>query len=252
MTYGFLAQSYDALTRDVNYCKLADYLERQFQKAKCSVHTVLDLACGTGALTWLLADRGYEMIGVDLSEEMLAQGREKGGEHPNATPPLFLHQSMDQLDLYGNIDACVCCLDSVNYVTRPAILGRAFQRVHLFLTPGGVFVFDVRTPEALRQADGQVYLDEDENTFCVWRGSFSEKRRVCTYNMDIFRKNGGSWIRGQEEHREFAYTLEELTALLRAAGFSSILCYGGASGRKPKAGDDRVYFVARKEGAFYG
>ncbi len=252
MTYGFLAQSYDALTRDVNYHKLADHLERQFRKARCDVHTVLDLACGTGALTWLLADRGYEMIGVDLSEEMLAQAREKGGDHPDAAPPLFLHQSMDKLDLYGNIDACVCCLDSINYVTRPAILGRAFQRVHLFLTPGGVFVFDVRTPEALRQADGQVYLDEDADTFCVWRGSFSEKRRICTYYMDIFRRDGGSWIRGQEEHREFAYTLEELTVLLRAAGFSTIHCYGGTTGRSPRAGDDRVYFAARKEGAYYG
>lgn len=252
MTYGFLARSYDALTRDVNYHKLADYLERQFQKARCEVHTVLDLACGTGALTWLLASRGYEMIGVDLSEEMLAQAGEKRVGYPSVTPPLFLHQPMERLDLYGNIDACVCCLDSVNYVTRPAALGRAFQRIHLFLTPGGVFVFDIRTPEALREMDGQVFLDEGEDVFCVWRGHFSEKQRICRYYMDIFQKEGESWMRGQEEHREYAYTLEEMTALLRTAGFSSIRCYGGATGRRPKAGDDRVYFIARKEGSFYG
>ena len=124
MTYSFLAPSYDALTRDVDYAKVCDYLERQFQRARCRVKTVLDLACGTGSLTWLLAQRGYDTTGVDLSEDMLAQARDKNWDV--AIPPLFLHQSMDKLDLNDTVDACVCCLDSVNYVTRPALLRRAF------------------------------------------------------------------------------------------------------------------------------
>lgn len=253
MTYGFLAPSYDALTRDVDYEGLCDYLERQFRRARCPVKTVLDLACGTGSLTWLLARRGYETIGVDLSGEMLAQARDKGGADFAGIVPLFLQQSMDKLDLYGTIDACVCCLDSVNYVTRPALLRRAICRVHTFLMPGGVFLFDARTPQALAAMDGQMFLDEDEDTYCVWQGEFSPKRRICTYYMDVFRREAGeSWSRGQEEHREYAYTLDELTGMLQEAGFVDIKCYGGRTRRPPKSEDDRVFFFARKKGASHG
>ncbi len=252
MTYGFLAPSYDALTRDVDYPALCDRLESRFRRSRCPVHTVLDLACGTGSLTWLLAERGYETIGVDLSEEMLAQAREKGGPDFAGVEPLFLCQSMDRLDLYGTIDACVCCLDSVNYVTRPALLRRAFLRVYTFLVPGGLFLFDARTPEALAAMDGQIFLDETEDAYCVWQGEFSQRRRMCTYYMDLFRREGPVWRRGTEEHREYAYTVEELTAMLTGAGFSYIKCYGGRARRSPRPGDDRVFFLARKGGTHHG
>ena len=248
MTYSFLAGSYDGLTRDVDYPKLLSYLEGWFGKAKRPIKTVLDLACGTGTLTWLLAQRGYETVGVDISPEMLAQAREKPPEGFDGIEPLFLNQSMDKLDLYDTVDACVCCLDSVNYVTKPAQLRRAFQRVHTFLSPGGVFLFDARTPEALESMGGQMFCDENENTFCVWQGEFSEKRRICTYYMDIFRLEGELWQRGQEEHEEYAYTTEELKEMLTYAGFPTIKCYAAGKKRSPKLGDDRVFFFARKEG----
>ena len=117
-SYSFLAGAYDELTTDVRYEQWADFLERQFKKAKCPVNAVLDLGCGTGSLTCILADRGYEMIGVDRSHEMLAEAREKA-EQVQGIKPIFLAQPMEKLDLYGTIDACVCCLDSVNYVTSP-------------------------------------------------------------------------------------------------------------------------------------
>ena len=115
------------------------------------------------------------------------------------------------------------------------------------MTPGGVFLFDIRTPEALAAMDGQIFLDEDEDTYCVWQGEFSPKRRICTYYMDIFRREGESWLRGQEEHEEYAYTIEALTQMLKAAGFLDIKCYGGRTRRAPKPGDDRVFFFARKK-----
>lgn len=248
MTYSFLAGSYDRLTRDVDYEGLCSYLEGWFSKARRPVSTVLDLACGTGTLTWLLAERGYDMTGVDLSPEMLAQAREKAPDGFSGVPPLFLNQSMDRLDLYDTVDACVCCLDSVNYVTRPAQLRRAFRRVHTFLAPGGVFLFDARTPEALEGMDGQLFCDEDEDTFCMWQGEFSSRRRVCTYYMDIFRREGELWQRGQEEHEEYAYTVEELTKMLADTGFLGVKCVGAGKKRPPKPGDDRVFFFARKEG----
>ncbi len=247
MTYGFLAGSYDGLTRDVDYEKLCAYLKERFSQARRPVKTVLDLACGTGTLTWLLAARGYETIGVDISPEMLAQAREKAPAGFDGVEPMFLNQSMDKLDLYDTVDACVCCLDSVNYVTRPAQLRRAFQRVYTFLAPGGVFLFDARTPEALEAMDGQLFCDENEDVYCVWQGEFSPKRKICTYYMDIFRREGNLWRRGQEEHREYAYTVDELSELLRQAGFQTVKCYGAGKKRRPRPGDDRVFFFARKE-----
>ena len=247
MAYENLAGCYDQFTRDVDYVRWADYLERHFARSALPIHTVLDLACGTGSLTLELARRGYEMIGVDQSEEMLAQAAEKCRQ-ASEIPPLFLHQSMDKLDLYGTIDACVCCLDSVNYVTSPQKLERAFQRVHTFLMPGGLFMFDVNTPDKLRALDGQVFLDESADAYCVWRADYSARSRVCTYGMDqLTREQEGRLRRAEELHEEYAYEPDELEALLIRAGFSRIKQYGERKLRAPKAGEGRIFFAARKE-----
>ena len=247
MAYEFLAGCYDRFTRDVNYPRWADYIEAHFRRGRLPVRTVLDLACGTGSLTAELARRGYEMIGADCSEEMLSVAAEKC-RGAGAIEPIFLHQAMEDLDLYGTIDACVCCLDSVNYVTSPKKLVRAFRRVHTFLMPGGLFLFDVNTPDKLRALDGQMFLDEDEDAYCVWRAEFSPRRRVCTYGMDIFRlEPGGLWSRGEEVHEEYAYEPAELEAMLGRAGFSHIRQYGELKFRAPLPGEGRIFFAARKE-----
>jgi len=247
-SYDFLAGCYDRLTYDVDYAAWADYIEAHFRKKGIPGKTVLDLACGTGSLTFELARRGYEMIGVDLSPEMLSEAMEKdmGGVD---IPPMFLCQSMDKLDLYGTIDACVCCLDSVNYVTDRRKLQKAFARVHLFLMPGGMFIFDVNTVEKLSALDGQVFLDETEDTYCVWRAEYSKRSRLCTYFMDIFRldEESGLWERGEELHEERAYTVEELTQFLKQAGFKDIKVYGERKMSAPRPGEQRIFFAARKE-----
>ena len=245
MAYEYLAQCYDQFTEDVNYDLWADYVERHFARSRLPIRTVLDLACGTGSLTRLLALRGYEMIGADLSEEMLAAEKCRGVGEPE---PIFLHQAMEELDLYGTIDACVCCLDSINYVTRSGKLARAFQRVHTFLMPGGLFLFDINTPDKLQGLDGQIFLDENETSYCVWRADYSPRRRVCTYGMDIFqREENGLWRRWEEVHEEFAYQPEELEELLRQAGFRRIKQYGELRMTPPRAGEGRIFFAARKD-----
>lgn len=247
MAYEYLAQCYDQFTEDVDYERWADYVERHFARSRLPIHTVLDLACGTGSLTRLLALRGYEMIGADLSEEMLAQAAEKcrGVGDPE---PIFLHQAMEELDLYGTIDACVCCLDSVNYVTRSGKLARAFQRVHTFLMPGGLFLFDINTPDKLRGLDGQMFLDETEDAYCVWRAEYAPRRRMCTYGMDIFQRTEDDlWQRWEEVHEEFAYEPEELEQMLRQAGFRQIKQFGELRMRAPRAGEGRIFFAARKD-----
>ena len=166
--YTSLAGGYDSLTEDVQYEKRAAFLQKLLAKSTIPVHTVLDLACGTGTMTCLLAEAGYEMIGVDLSEDMLSEAAGKTVS-PGKIPPIYLQQSMEELDLYGTVEAAVCCLDSINYLTDARALKRALQRLHLFVAPGGVFLFDVNTPCKLRSLDGQVFLDEREDLYCVWR-----------------------------------------------------------------------------------
>lgn len=239
-SYHALAGTYDALTGDVGYEKRADFLEKLFQKSHIPVKTVLDLACGTGTMTWILTGRGYELIGVDASEEMLAAAMGKSGS-VEGVAPIFLHQSMPKLDLYGTVDAAICCLDSLNYLTDPKDVQRTFDRLRLFIAPGGVLVFDINTVEKLSALDGQVFLDETEDTYCVWRPEF--RRGICTYYMDLFQlQSDGSWVREFEMHRERAYTVEELTAWLEAAGFGEIRTYGDGKLRRPAQGEQRIYF----------
>lgn len=246
-SYEALAFRYDVLTADVDYDRWADYIEKQFRRCPIPVRTVLDLACGTGTLTCLLAERGYEMIGVDQSPDMLAVAAEKGRK-VQGIRPIFLQQSMQRLDLYGTIDACVCCLDSVNYVLRPADLRRAFERVHLFLMPGGLFLFDINTPKKLKNLDGGTFLDETDDTYCVWRADWSQRRKVCTYGFDLFlRTEDNCWRRETEVHEERAYEPEELETYLREAGFSVVRKYGELKLRSPGPEEQRIFFAARKE-----
>ena len=244
-SYHALAGTYDALTGDVGYEKRADFLEKLFQKSHIPVKTVLDLACGTGTMTWILTGRGYELIGVDASEEMLAAAMGKSGS-VEGVAPIFLHESMPKLDLYGTVDAAICCLDSLNYLTNPKDVQRTFRRLHLFVAPGGVLIFDINTVEKLMALDGQVFLDETEDTYCVWRPEF--RRGICTYYMDLFQQQpDGSWEREFEMHRERAYTVEELTAWLTEAGFGEIRTYGDGKLRRPAEGEQRIYFCCVRQ-----
>lgn len=238
-SYRQLAFSYDELTGDVAYERRADYLEKLFRRAAMPVHTVLDLACGTGTMTWLLARRGYEMIAVDGSADMLAVAMAKA-ENVGGEAPIFLHQSMPRLDLYGTVDAAVCCLDSLNYLTRPDDLRRTLERLRLFIAPGGLLVFDVNTEEKFRMMDGQVFLDETEDAYCIWRTSY--RRRICTYHVDLFRRCGTLWRRSEELHRQRYYDRQELCQALSAAGFGRIRVYGDCRMRSPRQGEQRVYY----------
>lgn len=242
--YTVLARCYDRLTSDVDREKWADYVERHFRRSKRAVRSVVELGCGTGSLTRLLAERGYAMTAVDLSPDMLSVADQKC----EGLDVLFLCQDMSRLALLEPADAVISCLDSVNYVTRPAAVKRTFQRVYKALAPGGSFLFDVKTPLALENAGGQTYLDEDDDLFCVWRGEYSRKRRVCGYGLDLFvREEDGSWSRGGEYHEEYAYTMDELDGFLREAGFRDIRQYGDKSMSAPKEGAERVFFAAGKE-----
>ena len=158
--YEALACSYDSLTYDIPYEKMLDYMEALLQRHDVRPQSVLDLACGTGSMSVLLAKKGYRVIAADLSEDMLAMAWEKAAELEN--PPFFMCQSMQELQLPYAVDWVACCLDSLNYVTDPEDCREAFKRVYESLGEGGAFIFDINSEEKLRGLDGQVFLDENE------------------------------------------------------------------------------------------
>ena len=242
--YHALAVSYDRLTNDVDYAATVDFYFEILKREDLRPRTAVDLACGTGSVTAILAEKGLEVIGVDLSEEMLTVAQQKAMELENM--PRFVCQPLQELWLPKGVDLAVCALDSLDYITNPADCAQAIRRVYKALNPGGIFIFDVNTPEKLRAMDGQVFLDEDDDVYCVWRGEFDGKTNICSYGMDLFQREGEVWYRSFEEHREYAYSQEQLTGYLKAAGFTSIEVYADRLFEAPRAGEQRIYFKARK------
>ena len=242
--YKELAVSYDRLTNDVDYAAVVDFYQKILDREGVKPRTCVDLACGTGSVSVLLAEKGLDVIGVDMSEDMLTVAFDKASNMEN--PPRFVCQKLQELRLPKGVDLAVCALDSLDYVTDPADCQEAIRRVYKALNPGGVFILDVNTPEKLRAMDGQVWLDEDDDVFCVWRGEFDEETNICSYGMDLFQRQGDVWHRSFEEHREYAYSREQLTVYLKNAGFTHIEVYADRIFEVPREGEHRIYFKARK------
>ncbi len=236
-SYGPLAEFYDSLTRDVDYGAFADRYEAAFRRDGGEFATLLDLGCGTGTLTCLMARRGYELIAADPSPDMLSELRTKAEELPEScVKPLLICQSAAELDLYGTVDAAYSSLDSLSYVPGKE-LAECFRRLRLFIRPGGLFIFDLRTPEFLRSMDGELSVDESDEVLCLWRGSFDEARGALSYGMDLFEREDGLWRRESEEHIEYAHEPEWVSAQLRAHGFTA----------ETSECEGRIFFAAKRE-----
>ena len=237
--YQALSGSYDVLTEDVPYGEFVSFYQQEFQHDGGEFHLLLDLCCGTGTLTWLLAEAGYELIGTDASADMLSIAAGKSSSA--AVAPLFLCQAAEKLDLYGCVDAAVSSLDSVNYIPSecfPSVL----KRLHLFIRPGGLFLFDIRSENWLRSLDGSTSVDEKEDLLCLWRADFDPEKKALHYGMDIFTKRGRLWERDGEEHTEYVYTEAEIGRMLRDEGFTLL--------RVEKAGPQgnlgREFYICRR------
>ena len=242
--YNALAESYDRLTRDVDYEAVVNFYFDILSRENVNPRTAADLACGTGSVAALLAKRGIVVTGVDLSEEMLTVAQQK--TQALCPRPFFVCQDLSELRLPRGVDLAVCALDSLDYITEPERCAAAISRIYKALNPGGIFIFDVNTPEKLRAMDGQIFLDEDENVYCLWRGEFDEEENVCTYAMDLFQRQGELWRRSFEEHREYAYSQNQLTKYLKDASVTRIRIYGDRKFAPPETGEQRIYFSARK------
>ena len=242
--YEALAASYDRLTNDVDYEATVEFYMQILAREGLRPRTVVDLACGTGSVTAILAKKGYPVTGVDMSEEMLTVASMKTQDLDPT--PMFSCQRLQELRLPRAVDMAVCALDSLDYILDPNDCKEAIRRAWKALNPGGIFIFDVNTPEKLRAMDDQVFLDEDDDVYCVWRGEFDEKTNICSYGMDLFQREGELWRRSFEEHREYAYSQQQLTGFLKDAGFTHIEVYADREFTAPRSGEQRIYFKARK------
>ena len=242
--YHELAKSYDRLTNDVDYAAVVDFYNQILEREGLKPRTAVDLACGTGSVAILLARQGMRVTAVDMSEEMLCVAAQKAMGMVNS--PTFVCQKLQELLLPRGVDLAVCALDSMDYITDPEDCAEAIRRVYRVLNPGGCFIFDVNTPEKLQAMDGQVFLDEDEDVFCVWRGEFDKDTNICSYAMDLFQRQEDAWVRSFEEHREYAYSAQQLVGYLKAAGFTSIRVYADRNFDAPGEGEQRIYLKARK------
>ena len=239
--YASLAGFYDSVMPEEEYRLWAQQCDSLFRPR--GIRTVLDLACGTGRLSWLLAELGYEVIGVDLSCEMLSVAAERGEERRAEIPPMFLNQALQELDLYGTVQAAICSMDGLNYLPEED-LRETLRRLRLFLEPGGILLFDLNTPEKFRSMDGETYAEETEDAFCVWRAELEEDEKSCVFGMDIFLREGRLWRREQEEHVEYVHTPERIAALVEAAGFARPVLCSGLPLALAAGAEDRLFFLS--------
>lgn len=243
--YGAFSRFYDRLTENVQYPVRARYFDEIIRRwSQRSVELLLDLACGTGSLSLEMVNLGYDTIGVDGSAEMLSLAMEK--KVNRQADILFLCQDMEQLDLYGTVDAAICALDSLNHITDPKAVQRVFDRVSLFLAPGGVFVFDVNSPYKHREIlAGHTFVYDCGDLYCVWQNSCTDGETV-DISLDIFAQedeDGGFW-RYSEAFAERAYSHEQIMEFLQKSGMELLAVYGDDTWEPPAETAQRLIYVA--------
>lgn len=244
--YGQLATVYDRLNAQLDYIAWADFIVACFERyADIRPSIMLDLACGTGRMTLELARRGYDMIGIDGSAEMLS---EASARRLNFTNPLYLMQDMRAFELYGSVGGVVCCLDSINYLTGEGDLAGCLACVSNYLEPGGLFVFDVSSEyRFLHVFADNAYVLEDDGVYCGWQNFYHKRKHICDFYLSVFRRlPDGTYSRFDEQQKERYYSPEELEAALRTAGLEPVGRFGGFDFAPPRERDERWYIVAKK------
>ncbi len=248
--YTSFAEVYDQFMDNVPYREWADFLQEILQKEGINDGLVLDLGCGTGSMTEELAGRGYDMIGVDNSEDMLEIAMEKRQESGHDI--LYLLQDMQEFELYGTVRAVVSVCDSVNYVTEKEELEQVFRLVNNYLDPGGIFVFDFNTEYKYREVLGDRTIAENrEDSSFIWDNYYYEEEHMNEYELTLFIQEADQkelYHKYQETHFQRTYTLEEIRELLEKSGLRFVAAYEDYTKEAPGKGSERICVVAREQG----
>lgn len=239
--YSEFAYVYDELIReDIEYEKVCDFIENIFTEYDKNPNLICDLACGTGNITIPMSRRGYDMIGVDISPEMLdvAKSKQAGKDI------LFLCQDMKKLDLYGTCDAFLCMTDGFNYITGMKSLEYIFSRIrNCFIEPNGIFIFDVSSAYKYKNVLGNnTFICDKDDIFYTWENNYKEP--MCKMELNFFKKCGEKYKRFSETQIQRAYTKNQICTLLKKSGFSQVDVYGGYTFDPPSSDENRLIFVA--------
>lgn len=247
--YTGFAEVYDTFMDNIDYPKWTEYVVSLLQEYGISDGLVLDLGCGTGSVTECLAEAGYDMTGVDMSEEMLGiamEKREKSGHDI-----LYLCQPMQEFELYGTVRAVVSICDCINYVTDPKELLETFRLVNNYLDPKGIFIFDMNTSYKYREllADN-TFAEVREDCSFIWENYYDEEEKINEYALTLFveNKEDKRYDRFDEWHYQRAYQVEEVLDLVKKAGMEVLAVYDAFTRQAPREDSDRVYIIAREQG----
>ena len=242
--YGAISRVYDRLNADIVYSAWADGVETAFLKIMGKKpELVLDLACGTGRMTFELAHRGYDMTGIDLSIDMLMQARDRQRDEDI----LWLNQDMRSFELYGTVEAVVSTLDCINHLTKKADVEACFSLVHNYLVPNGIFVFDVHTPYKFEKIFGEsAYILEEDGVFCAWQNEYSPKSGLCRFYISLFEETeDGRYERCDTVEKEKMYRPADIEKMLLKCGFELLSVTDGYSDKAPHDRTERLCFTAR-------
>lgn len=244
MSYDIFSNYYDLLMQNAGYSERANRYSKILTDNGIKSGILLDLGCGTGTMSLLMAKNGYEVIGVDSSVGMLMKAKEKANKEN--VDLLLLNQDMEELDLYGTVDCIISAFDCINHLDSLNTVKKVFEKVSLFTVPGGVFIFDVNTVFKHRNilADNS-YIFESENVFCAWQNSLNEDNSV-DITLDFFEKSGNSYKRETECFSEIAFSLEELTSALDDAGFDVKSIFDDLTDNPVNETSQKAVFVAVK------
>jgi len=244
-SYNLFANFYDDLTNNVDYNNICLFVDRIIKKEGNGGSLVLDLACGTGTLACLLAKLGYDVAAADKSEEMLSIAMNKAETFGN---PIFLNQSMQDLDLFGTIDAAICTLDSINHIDNLLDVKKAFEKVSLFLNKGGLFIFDVNTLYKHQNIlSNNCFVYDTDDVYCVWQNQLNDNNSI-DIQLDFFAlEEDEVYTRFQESFSEYYYSDEFLTKALKENDLNVIAKYDDYYDKEVEDKTQRIVYVCRKD-----
>ncbi len=243
--YDNFADVYDKLMYDVDYKAWADFIEGIFKKNGITPSIILDLGCGTGSFCIEMANRGYDMIGVDISAEMLSRASFKSSGVRDRI--LYLNQDMTEFELYGTVDVVACLMDSINYLLNKKDIKKMFKLVKNYLNPGGLFIFDINTEYKLENVLGNnVFYDIGDEIAYLWQNSYDKRKRTCEFDLTFFVKQNEAYMRFDENHTERAFSVPEIKELIEFSGFELVSCYNELKFSPPKKSSERIFFVCKK------
>lgn len=246
--YTAFAEVYDAFMDNIPYQEWADYVHGLLLEYQICDGLVLELGCGTGNMTELLASMGYDMIGVDSSEDMLCAAMEK--RERSGLDILYLLQDMREFELYGTVKAVVCVCDSINYITDYQDLVKVFRLVNNYLDPGGMFIFDLNTEYKYRELLGNETIAESrEDCGFIWENEYDEGTRINEYDLTLFvREEGQLFRRYEETHVQRAYAVDQVKEALLEAGMELAAVYDAFTRNEARRDSERIYVIARERG----